>query len=100
MIEVTKDNYKDEIGGGQAVLNFFLEGCRPCEELLKTLWELDEIVNVYRIDVLEALVLARDFGIKEVPALILYENGEYIRKISGSKLGHLEKEAIIEKLEI
>jgi thioredoxin 1 len=73
--------------------------CRPCEALAPVVATLaDETVGRYRvvtIDIDDAPVVARQYGIRSVPTLLVFRNGEK----TASHVGIASKEAILALLD-
>lgn len=67
------------------VLKFSASWCRPCKILAMTMKELDDnTVPINDIDIDENLEIATKYGIRSVPTLILLENGNEVKRVSGT----------------
>lgn len=75
------------------VLKFSASWCQPCKQLSKTLEGMDFPYEISEIDVDENRDAAVEYGIRNVPTMILIdENHNQIKRVSGS----LTKSQLIE----
>ena len=88
MIELAENNWKEEISSqGIVVADFYASWCGPCKSLAKTLEELSEeldSVKFVKISVEDCDSAAEEFGIRNVPTLIIFKDGEVKKKSVGS----------------
>jgi thioredoxin 1 len=67
------------------VLKFSATWCGPCKMLAMTVKELDDnTVPIKDIDIDENLDLATKYGIRGVPTLVMLENGNEVKRVSGA----------------
>ena len=73
------------IKAGKVLVDFFANWCGPCKMLAPVLEEVSEQVDskIVKVDVDELPELARRYGIFSIPTLLLFENGQLVRKQSG-----------------
>lgn len=99
MIELEKKNWKEEVSvSGTVVADFYASWCGPCKSLAKTLEELSEELEstkFVKIDVEECDDAADEYGIRNVPTLIIFKDGEIKKKSVGS----ISKEKIKQLIE-
>lgn len=84
--EFNENEYNEIIKQGIVLFDFYATWCGPCKMLAPELEELvknNKDVCVYKIDVDKHSNFTRKFGIMSVPTLLLYKNGELVKKISG-----------------
>ena len=81
------------------VVDFFATWCVPCKKLSPTLdevsEELGEQVNIVKVDVDESEDLAMDYGIRSVPTVLFFKNGQQVDKFVGA----LPKSEIVAKIQ-
>lgn len=67
------------------ILKFEASWCNPCKSMTKLMEGMQIPVPVERIDIDENMDLAKTFGIRSVPTLVLVGgNGKEVRRITGS----------------
>ena len=81
------------------VVDFFATWCGPCKKLSPTLDEVSEEfgdrVNIVKVDVDESEDLAMTYGIRSVPTVLFFKNGQQVEKFVGA----LPKSEIVSKIE-
>ena len=81
------------------VVDFFATWCGPCKKLSPTLDEVIEEfgdrVNIVKVDVDESEDLAMTYGIRSVPTVLFFKNGQQVDKFVGA----LPKSEIVSKIE-
>ena len=79
------------------VVDFYATWCGPCKKLSPTLdevsEELGEQVNIVNVD--ESEDLAMDYGIRSVPTVLFFKNGQQVDKFVGA----LPKSEIVAKIQ-
>ena len=81
------------------VVDFFATWCGPCKKLSPTLDEVSEEFgdrdNIVKVDVDESEDLAMTYGIRSVPTVLFFKNGQQVDKFVGA----LPKSEIVSKIE-
>ena len=81
------------------VVDFYATWCGPCKKLSPTLDEVSEEfgdrVNIVKVDVDESEDLAMTYGIRSVPTVLFFKNGQQVDKFVGA----LPKSEIVSKIE-
>ena len=83
-------DFEKEVQGDVVLVDFFAEWCGPCQMLAPLLEQLD--VKVVKINVDELPDLARQFRVMSIPTLMLFKNGQFVKK----QLGYMPIEALRE----
>lgn len=78
---------------GKVLVDFYADWCGPCKRLAPILEELESI-DVLKVNVDSFDEISRRYGIMSIPTLILFENGEEIKKTIGFKTKEEIKEFI------
>jgi len=89
-VKITSENFASLKGSDlPLVVDFWATWCGPCrmvgpiiEELAK---EYDGKVNVGKCDVEENDELAAEFGIRNIPTILFFKNGEVVDKLVGAQ---------------
>lgn len=91
-------NFDDEIAQGIALVDFWAPWCQPCLDQNPILDEIAQEViahaNVYKVDVNDNRVISNKEGVKNIPLLILYKDGNVVARFQGIQ----SKEIIIRSI--
>jgi thioredoxin 1 len=74
------------------ILYFTGTWCQPCQILGPIMESLSGQINYEKIDVDNNQDLSIQYGVRNIPTLVLVENGEAVRRLTGLQ----QKEAILE----
>ena len=81
------------------LVDFWAEWCGPCKMIAPVLEEVDKHyagrVKIVKVDVDQSSDTAAKFGVRGIPNLILFKDGEVI----DSRMGALSKSQLIEFIE-
>jgi len=88
------EEFEKEVQGDVVLVDFYADWCGPCQMLAPVLEELDKEgkVKVVKIDVDSLPDLARQFRVMSIPTVMLFKNGQFVKK----QLGYMPLEALKE----
>jgi thioredoxin 1 len=89
-VTITNENYASlKAGDLPLVIDFWATWCGPCRMLAPTISELakeyDGKIVVGKCDVEENEDLAAEFGIRNIPTILFFKNGEVVDKLIGAQ---------------
>lgn len=80
---LSKDDDFNSLIKSRVLVDFYADWCGPCKMMGTLLEELDDSVNVLKVNTDEFNDLALSYGIMTIPTLILMEDGKEIKKHIG-----------------
>lgn len=91
-------NFDSEIAQGIALVDFWAPWCQPCLDQNSVLDEIAKevaaVATVYKVDVNDNRTVSNKEGVKNIPLLILYQDGKAIARYQGIQ----SKEIIIRSI--
>ena len=90
LLEVNTDNFKSEVlsSGIPVLVDFWAEWCMPCRMITPIIEELSEDykgrIKFVKVNVDDNTQLTTDLEILSIPVLIIFKNGEEIKRIQGA----------------
>ena len=87
IIEVNDAGFKEEIGSGLTLVDFWAPWCGPCKMIAPILEELAPEVegkaNIAKLNVDDNQATAGEYEVMSIPTLILFKDGEPVDKVVG-----------------
>ncbi|WP_458861736.1 thioredoxin [Acidaminobacterium chupaoyuni] len=86
---ITQDEFDAVVSqpGKKVLVDFFATWCNPCKMLAPMLEEiadnLPENAEIVKLDIDENMDAAKRFRVMSIPTLILFENGEAVKRMVG-----------------
>ena len=91
-----EENFNNDVLNSEmpVLVDFWAEWCGPCKQLAPTVEEVasekSEIIKVCKMDVDSNREIAAKYGIRSIPSLIIFKNGEP----AGVEVGALTKQQL------
>ncbi len=99
-LHLTDDNFSSEVlkSSHPVLVDFWATWCGPCRMIAPIIEELagefDGKVKIGKLDVDNNSRVATEFGIRSIPALLIFKDGKVVDQI----IGAVPKARIVEKL--
>jgi thioredoxin 1 len=100
-LELNIQNFADTVKNNEVVVvDFWAPWCGPCRMIAPIIEELseeykDKGVVVGKVNTDEAVEIAAQFGIRSIPTVIFFKNGEAV----DAMIGAAPKQMYVEKIE-
>lgn len=95
VLHATNENFKELVLKAEkpVLVDFWAEWCGPCKMIAPVLDELSvekQNVTIVKVNVDENPEIAKKYGVRGIPTLALFVNGE----VEGTKVGAVTKSAL------
>ncbi|MDR1876389.1 MAG: thioredoxin [Flavobacteriaceae bacterium] len=100
-LEISDQSFKDEVLGSKepVLVDFWAEWCGPCRMLTPIVEELSVEfkgkVKVAKIDIDSNHEISVEYGIRNIPTLLFFKDGQVVDKV----VGILSKEKLAERMQ-
>jgi thioredoxin 1 len=85
--ELNTDNFNDVIASGTVLVDFWAPWCGPCKMQTPILDKVAEAVGdkavIAKVNVDENAPLAAEYGVRSIPTLLIFKDGEKVQDFVG-----------------
>lgn len=95
LVYANANDFKEKIEGGRVVVDFYADWCAPCRMIGPVLEQIaneNEDILVVKVNVDENQALAVEYGIRGIPALLVFDSGKQV----ASRAGFMPKDALVD----
>lgn len=100
MQQITDAQFEEKVlkAKGVAVVDFFAPWCGPCKQFLPIITqvseELGDTVGIYKMNVDEDQQYAGEFGVRSIPTILFFKDGE----LKDTHIGMMDADALKAKI--
>ncbi|MCJ8342144.1 MAG: thioredoxin [Cetobacterium sp.] len=101
IVKLDVNNFKKEVleAKGLVLVDFWADWCGPCKMLGPILDELStelELIKIAKVNVDESGELAGEYGIRSIPTMIIFKDGQKVDQIVGLRQKSELKELLLQ----
>jgi thioredoxin 1 len=90
LINLSDQNFKQQIKKGIVVVDFWAEWCQPCKIQGPIMSQLadentDSNLRIGKLNVEKNQAMAREFGVQNIPTILIFKNGQVVDRLVGIK---------------
>jgi thioredoxin 1 len=97
-IELTSADFKETLGEGVSLVDFWAPWCGPCRMIAPVIEELaedfDGKAKICKVNTDEEQDIAVEFGIRSIPTIMFFKDGEMVDQVVGAQ----SKQALADKI--
>ncbi len=83
------DNFDNNVASGVVLVDFYADWCGPCRMLTPVVEELAQEMSgkmiVAKVDTDQSVNVASKFEVTSIPTLILFKEGQVVKRVVGLK---------------
>ncbi len=83
MIHLEKEDFKELIKEGIHLVDFYAEWCGPCKMMMPVLENIQDKIDIIKVNVDEHENLASEYRVMSIPTLIFFKDGEILNELVG-----------------
>ena len=99
VLKITAQNFEQEVlqSDKPVLVDFYADWCGPCKMMAPVIEEIAEEaddIKVGKLNIDNEMEIAQKYGVMSIPTLIVFKNGEEVKRDLGAKL----KKAVLDML--
>ena len=87
IVKLNENNFDTETSTGTTLVDFYADWCMPCKRLSPILDSVAETltgkVTVAKVNVDESPNVAKKFGVRSIPTLVVIRDGQVVNRKTG-----------------
>ena len=92
LTDITNETFDATVGSGVALIDFWAPWCGPCKMQTPILEQqvlpfMEGRAKICKVNVDEAKELAVRFGVKSIPAIFIFKDGQVVQQFTGLQRG-------------
>ena len=88
VVHIDDKNFSEQVKEGWVLVDFWAEWCGPCQALSPVIEDLAETYDgrakICKMNVDENQETPAQFGIRGIPTVVLFENGQVVETLTGN----------------
>lgn len=102
LVYLDDSNFKSTISKGVTLVDFYADWCGPCRMIAPIIEELSTEFNgkakIAKLDIEKAQEVTSEFQVTSIPTIILFKDGNEIKRIVGLRDRETLKNMVLEEL--
>lgn len=95
IIHLQKEDLNELMKDKKVIIDFYADWCGPCKMIAPILEELQDKIQIIKINIDSHEEIASAYSIMSIPTLLLMDNGEEKNRL----IGYREEEEIVKAIE-
>lgn len=90
VMEVTKENFEQEVLQAEkpVLVDFYADWCTTCKTMAPLIEEIaagESKIKIVKLNIAGAMAVARKYGVMGIPAFVVFQDGQAVKKAAGEK---------------
>lgn len=90
VMQITKENFEQEVlqSDKTVLVDFYADWCTTCKAMAPMIEEIaseETKIKVVKLNVAGEMAIARKYGVMGIPAFVVFQDGQAVKKAAGEK---------------